>query len=189
MAQRRRLRGVSAPGAAGAAGAGRLPAGELRRGPGHHAGAQRRGGGLVCTAGAAAQPTVPHIGALNREARRCSVLGRGGGGTGGGPAKQGMGAGGVAKKARQVCPLVLAGVGTGWGVYRLPCSSTDGRGNVLLVLRLGQPCLCSQVLPLPRGVPPTPAPACGTQSLSPDGDVQRVLPITGVGHATQGQRQ
>ena len=49
--------------------------------------------------------------------------------------------------------------------------------------------LISEVLLLPLGIPPTPAPACSTRSLSQDSGVWRVLTTADVGNATQGQGQ
>ena len=61
-------------------------------------------------------------------------------------------------------------------------------GSSFCCMGVGQLSRCSQVLLLPLGATPMPAPACSTQSLCPDSEGWTVLNTTDVGRVTWGQR-
>ena len=83
--------------------------------------------------------------------------------------------------AEQVCRLVLSDVCIGWDFQEE--TRCTARPQVFWVCV----CLCSQVLLLPLGVSPMPAPARFLRSFPQDREVWRVLTTTSyVGNVTQG---
>ena len=85
------------------------------------------------------------------------------------------------------CPLIWLGVKRARSKKIARRGQPHNRESHLYEVRVGHLSRYSQLLLLPVGVPPMPAPARSTQSLSQGCGVWRVLTTTDKGNVTQGQ--